>query len=230
MEHALVTIGAHEVPDVADCVDLLDWINVHALPAQPARTQYDAVLDALAGRRMVIAAQPAALAGLLRRIMRRGELATTETAVLLADTSAFLQGLGISAHSEDNVHLIDQPCRTVGVLKDDSGNLVIDSAELRPWSGSKVWVRAYVEDECLCDGEVAWLRVEHRPGGGLRASVPRSLGGSRFGRVRALEGRGLSLACEDAAISSDGAPRDQPRRKRIWWDEPDQWLLACPPR
>ncbi len=196
------------------------------LPSTPTRVQYDALLDTLHGRRLVIDAVPAEIAGVLRRMMRRGELATTQTAVFTGNCR-FLEELGLSAVTA--LEYVGGPCRPVGVLKDDSGNLVVDSAELRPWTGEKVWVRAYVDDECLCDGEVAWLRVQHLVGGGLRASVPTSSFGGRFGRRRSLEGRGLALACDDAAISSDGAARDQPRRKRIWWDEPDQWQLACPP-
>lgn len=224
MELALVTIGAAGAPAAAPRRHGAVLARSFALPAVPARSEFDAVLDAAGGCRLVIDAAPSATAALLRRMLRRGELATTETAVLRANCR-FLQELALPVLADDAEAWIEQSCRTVGVLKDDSGNVVIDSAELRPWSGARVWVRAYVEDERLCDGEVAWLRVEHSVGGGLRASVP-----GRFGRVRSLSGRGLSLACEDAAISSDGAARDQPRRKRIWWDEPDQWRLACPPR
>ena len=223
---ALVTIGDSDAPAAAQLLRAVvtgGTVQSFTLPAVPSIVQYDAVLDAAAGRRLVMDASPSATAGLLRRMMRRGELATTETAVLEGNCR-FLEELGLSRLAGDALDWVGEPCRTVGVLKDDSGNLVIDSAELRPWQGRRVWVRAYVDDECLCDGEIPWLRVEHRVGGGLRASVP-----GRFGRTRSLEGRALQLACEDAAISSDGDRRDQPRRKRIWWNEPDQWRLACPP-
>lgn len=226
MEAVLVTIGDPPGTDAAGNLRSAGAkMSMLTLPTGPSRVEMDAVLDALGGRRLVVDAARADLAAVLRRMMRRGELSTTETAVLRAD-GPFLQGIGIPVDSAVAAAIaVSAPCRIVGVLKDDSGNLVLDSAELRPWSGRRVWARAYVDDERLCDGEIEWLRVEHRVGGGVRASVP-----GRFARVRSLQGRALQLACDDAAITSDGSARDQPRRKRIWWDEPEQWLLACPGR
>ena len=193
------------------------------LPSDPARTELDSALDGAGDRRVVVHADVPDLARVLRRLMRRGRLADAETAVLPTAPVPFLSRHGIAADLPAAARIaVTGGCRTVGVLKDDSGNLVVDHAELRPWSGERVWVRAYVDDDCLCDGEVAALTVERGPAAGLRATVH----GRRMRRARSLRGRGLTLACADAAISSDGADRDQPRRKRIWWDEPDQWCLA----
>ena len=73
------------------------------------------------------------------------------------------------------------------------------------------------------DGLIRSLSVRRGVSGGLVASVR-----GRYGRTRTLAGRGLALACDEAAISSDGSAREQARRKRIWWDEPEQWRLALP--
>lgn len=192
----------------------------------------DRVLDELAGRRLVIAASAAGLAGVLRRMMRRGELAQIETAVLPNQPVAFLARHGIV---DDPVRAaavaVHGVCRAVGVLKDDSGGVVVDRAELRPWRGGRLWVRAYVGDDQLCDGDIYALRVERAPRGGLQATaITRTrFGLGRYGirSSRSIAGRALQLACAEAAVTSDGAPRERPRRKRIWWDEPGQWRLAC---
>lgn len=211
------SVGAHHLPDPD--------------PAVAHHADLDRVLDQLAGRRLVIAASAAGVAGVLRRMMRRGELAHIETAVLPSQPVAFLARHGIVDDpiraAEIAVHGV---CRTVGVLKDDSGEVVVDHAELRPWRGGRLWVRAYVEDEQLCDGDIGALRVARSPAGGLEATVTTTarfgLGHFRTSTRRSISGRALQLACADAAITSDGAARARPRRKRIWWDEPDQWRLA----
>lgn len=192
-------------------------------PRGLGRPGLDAVLDRLGDRRLVIAADVSPLAAVLRRLMRRGELARVETAVLPIRPVPFLARHGIRPDLAAAARVaVEAACRTVGVLKDDSGDVVVDRAELRPWAGRGVWVRAYVDDERLCDGEIAGLRVERGGDGGLRATVT-SRG---LGRKRTAQGRALQLACDPAALSSDGAPREQPRRRRTWWDEPGQWRLA----
>ena len=190
------------------------------------RAPLDEVLDRRRQRRLVIAASPADLAGVLRRLMRRGELAGAETAVLVDRPIPFLVRQGIPsdlpAAARVAVHGV---CRTVGVLQDDSGHLVVDHAVVQAWRGSSFWMRAYVDDERLSDGRVSALRVERGATGGLRATVSAH---SRLGRraTRSLDGRALRLACDDAAMSSDGAARERPRQRRTWWDEPTQWRLA----
>jgi hypothetical protein len=181
-------------------------------------------LEAVDGRRLVVHSDAADLARVLRRLMRRGELDSAETAVLPFAAVPFLTRQGVPATLAAAAAVaVSGVCRTVGVLKDDSGNLVVDHASLSPWSGSLVWTRAYVDDDCLSDGPIRSLEVRRGVSGGLIASVR-----GRFGRSRTLAGRGLALACDEAAISSDGSEREQPRRKRIWWDEPEQWRLARP--
>ena len=197
--------------------------------ADPDRITLDPVLDELGGRRLVIAAGLPGLAAVLRRLGRRGELDHLETAVLPAQPVPFLSRHGVTTDTAAAARVaVAAPCRTVGVLKDDSGHVVVDHAEVRPWSGGTLWVRAYVEDERLCDGEVEALRIDRGGAGGLTATVTlRSH--LRRRRTRSLDGRAMQLACAPAAVTSDGTGRDQPRRKRIWWDEPDQWRLACEP-
>ena len=85
-------------------------------------------------------------------------------------------------------------------------------------------MRAFVDDEKVCDGEVRALRVDRPAAGVLRVSVH-----GRFGRTTArVDGRAAQLACAEARLSSDGVARERPRRKRTWWNEPDLWRLALP--
>ncbi|MEP6853324.1 MAG: hypothetical protein ABJA87_11800 [bacterium] len=198
-------------------------VEAQSLPARPERVELNAVLERRDERRLVITADTASLAVVLRRLLRRGELATAETAVLPTVDVPFLAGHGVPTDlARAAVVALAAPCRTVGVLKDDSGDVVVDSAGLRPETGRRAWVRAYVDDERLADGPVSWLRVQRPAGGGLRATVA----AGRFARPRTVEGRALQLACDPCRLSSDGRDREQPRRRRTWWDEPDQWRLA----
>ena len=225
----LMTIGGQSDSDGVSAAAALTAaggrVESIELPTDPSRSALDAALDTADGRRVVIHSSIPDLARVLRRMMRRSELTATETAVLPRKPVPFLARYGIADLTEAAAIAVDGRCLTVGVLKDDSGHVVVDHAELAPWSGSRLWVRAYVDDDCLADGEITRLRIDRGAGGGLRATAwPGGLH-----RRRAISGRGLTLACDDAAISSDGAERDQPRRKRIWWDEPEQWRLAVRP-
>jgi hypothetical protein len=146
-----------------------------------------------------------------------------ETAVLALEPSSLLARFGLGTDVSAAARIaVDGTCSVVGVIKDDSGNLVVDHAMLRPWDGSRLWVRAYVDDTRLCDGEITALRVERGSPGQLTAVVT----WGRLRRTRRIDGRALQLACDPAAISSDGSARDRSRQKRIWWNEPEQWRLA----
>jgi hypothetical protein len=100
----------------------------------------------------------------------------------------------------------------------------VGSADLGPWQGKRLWARAFVDDEKVCDGEISALRVDRPSAGVLRVSVI-----GRFGRTTSrVDGRAAQLACDEAQLRSDGVPRERPRRKRTWWNEPDLWRLALP--
>jgi hypothetical protein len=208
----LATLGPAPVP--VSCSDPLD------------RAALDRVLDRAADGRLVLCAQVGDLAAVLRRLWRRGELAERETAWLpIGPVPRYLLACGVATSLPDAAAIaVRGTVRTVGVLADDSGGVVVGSAGLRPWRGRRLWVRAFVDDERVCDGEVSALRVERGAQGELRATAV-----GRFGRtVARISGRAAQLACDEAALTSDGVPRQRPRRKRIWWAEPDLWRLALP--
>lgn len=195
------------------------------------RVALDAALDSVHGRRVALALEAPALAAVLHRMTRRGEIETTETA-LVGPRPASLARLGLPAKLADAARLaVEGRARTVGLLKDDSGGILIDSARLVAWPGraggrpGPFWLRAYVDDEPVSDGMASSLSVERVDRGVLRAVATRP---GVMRRRHAVEGRALQLACDDALIVSDGVPRERPRDKRTWWCEPDFWRVALP--
>jgi hypothetical protein len=190
------------------------------------RAGLDRALDRAAGGRLVISADVGDLAAVLRRLWRRGELAERETAWLpIGSVPRYLASLGLPASPTEAADVaVHGRVRTVGLLADDSGGLTVGSADLGPWQGRRLWARAFVDDEKVCDGEVSALRVDRPAAGVLRVSVI-----GRFGRITSrVDGRAAQLACDEAQVRSDGIPRERPRRKRTWWNEPDLWRVALP--
>lgn len=221
MDVLLIAVGRDAVSFAAALSAAGAAVEARTVPAGASRPELDAVLDRLHGRRLVIAADRPGLNGVLSRLLRRGELAGVDTAVLPAEPVEFLDWLGVTAAAAVEPAL-RAPCRPVGVVKDDSGGLLLDAAELTPWTGRSLWVRAYVDDQRLCDGPVRSLRVRRAGPDRLRAEAV-----GRW-RTRTVVGRAVQLACDEAAIRTDGVERERPRRKRIWWSEPDLWRLAIP--
>jgi hypothetical protein len=190
---------------------------IHTDPAE-----VDATLETLAGRRLVIEADLAGLNLVLMRLMRRGELDSVDTAVLAAEDIGYLTAAGLPRDRASQLRLAvtGQP-KLVGVIKDDSGGLCADSAQLTPFGPDGWWVRAVVDDQRLCDGTVRALSVRRLAPDRLEAKVQTG----RF-RSRTLTGRSLQLACDPALIVADGIARERPRSKRTFWSEPALWRLA----
>jgi len=191
-------------------------------------TTVDAALDQLltgAAPRLVIAADR--LAGLnlaLARLLRRGLLGELDTAVLLTEAGSYLAGLGLPVDLAGQVALAQAgTSRLVGVLRDDSGGLCLDSAVLSAWDAGDWWLRAVVDDQRLSDGTARSLTVTRLGPAELLATV-------RLGRwrTRSCRGRSLQLACDPAQIVADGVGRERARRKRTFWSEPELWRLALP--
>lgn len=182
----------------------------------------------LAGRRLVLDTDLAGLNLALRRLMRDGLLEEIETAVVLREPVPYLHRLGLPRDRAGQESLaVTGVARLVGVIKDDSGGVCVDRAEMFPWPGAQDdtpwWLRAVVDDARLCDGPARSVR--------LRRTAPDELEATAvFGRFRktTVRGRSLQLACDEAQIVTDGVPREQPRSKRTFWSEPKLWRLALP--
>jgi hypothetical protein len=202
--------------------------TVETVPVEVDAAAVDAALDRLGGRRLVVAAPLGALQLVLARLMRRGELDAVETAVLSATPSSYLRSLGLPSAEVDQLEVaVRGRPRLVGVIKDDSGGLCLDSAEVRPWDGDgrPWWLRAVVDDQPLCDGPALAVAVRRLGPSELEATVEL---GRRLGRPRrrTLRGRSLQLACDEALITQDGLARERSRTKRTFWSEPTLWSLC----
>jgi hypothetical protein len=182
--------------------------------------------------RLVLDADLAGLNLALHRLLRRGLLETLETAVLPREPVPYLSRLGLPADLAGRLRVAaEAPARLVGVVKDDSGGVCVDTAGLTPWpgepessDGSAWWLRAVVDDQRLADGSARDLRLHRLGPAELEATV-------RLGRLRrrTCRGRSLQLACDPALIVTDGVARERPRGKRTFWSEPKLWWLALPP-
>jgi len=181
----------------------------------------------LAGRRLVLDTSLAGLNAAVRRLMRDGLLESIETAVVLREPVAYLHSLGLPTdRAGQEAVALTGAARLVGVVKDDSGGVCVDHAEMFGWPGSAArrwWVRAVVDDERLCDGDARSVTLRRIGASELEATA--TLG--RFRKVT-RRGRSLQLACDDAQIVTDGVPRERPRSKRTFWSEPLLWRLALP--
>ena len=163
---------------------------------------------------------------MLHRLLRRGLLETLETAVLPREPVPYLSRLGLPGDLAGQLRVARQaPARLVGVVKDDSGGVCVDTASLSPWpeesDGSPWWLRAVVDDQRLADGNARGLRLRRLGPAELEATV-------QLGRLRhrTCRGRSLQLACDPALIVADGVARERPRGKRTFWSEPKLWRLA----
>ena len=201
-----------------------------ATDAAGVDTVLEALEEAWPGRlgdeapRLVIDADLAGLNLVLHRLLRRGLLETVETAVLPREPVPYLSRLGLPTDLAGQLRVAQHaPARLVGVVKDDSGGVCVDTASLEPWPGadSPWWLRAVVDDQRLADGNARGLRVRRLGPAELEATV-------QLGRLRrrTCRGRSLQLACDPALIVADGVARERPRGKRTFWSEPKLWLLA----
>ncbi len=216
MQLALLSVGRE--PDPA--------VGIPAAFAVRTAAEVDAALDGLeAGRLVIDAADLAGLNLVLARLQRAGRLAELETAVLLGQPDPYLAGIGLPADRAGQLALARAgTARLVGVVRDDSGGVCVSGATLTPWQPDRPWwVRAVVDDQRLCDGEVRRLSMRRLGPAELVAEV-------RIGRVRSRRrrGRALQLACDPAQIVADGIGRERPRSRRTFWSEPKLWRLALP--
>jgi hypothetical protein len=215
---ALLSIG--RTPDPASLAGISMAVTASTVP------EVDAALDRLDGHRLLIdTADVSGLNLVLGRLLRADRLAEQDTAVLLDRPVPYLVGLGLPPDRAGQLALArTADCRLVGVLRDDSGGVCVEAATLTPWTpGAPWWVRAVVDDQRLCDGQVRQLSVRRVGPSELVAEV-------RLGRLRTRrrQGRALQLACDPAQIVADGIGRERPRSRRTFWSEPKLWRLAVP--
>jgi len=252
----LVAIGTAPGP-VADAlgeVAGVRGVEVAAVPEPAGRNELDPVLDAVAGRRLVVAGSPAAVGDVLTRLRRRGELAATPVGVILPDRHrdgldplpeldgdrprssapepAGMAGMagpaGLAAAARTAATGVPRP---VDLVRDDHGGVLLDRAELAGWHGRRLGMRAYADDTRVAEGEVGGLAVVRTGAGVLRAQVRPVRRWWAASRDRppggpATAGRAVQVSCGDARLTVDGRAHPRPITRRTWWVEPAGWLLV----
>jgi hypothetical protein len=196
-------------------------VSLTVLPIGADKSTVDGALSTVDGRRLVVLGDLAGLRTVLLRLLRRDRLRATEVAAIV-DSPQWTDMVGLPRDPVAAARLAGtgQP-RPLGLVRDDQGGIVLCGAVLRPVPPARRFgIRAYVEDTRLVDERIRELAV--RPtDAGVRASA--ALG---WRRHRAVTGRAVTVGCEPAAVTVDGVPLSNPRRRATFWYDPDCWQLV----
>jgi hypothetical protein len=111
--------------------------------------------------------------------------------------------------------------RRVPLIRDETGHVIVGSAEWRGEDGAPLHGEAVVDDTQLFDGEVAGVRVEPTQAvPGLRACVIRP------GRRRWVAGRAAQLGTTGATVVRDGSGASKIVRRSTFYRHTQGWLLV----
>lgn len=219
-----------------------DWVRTvaHHLRTDPVvvtteRADLDAALDGLAGRRLVLSADVAALNALVLRLIRRKQV-TDVPVGWVADVDRNSRELSTRLGLPPRPTLAadiatGEDVREVRLVRDDHGGLLLHRGRLSAWSGSPPFgAQSYHDDAVVADGVVR--RIDVRPDYdvdcGLIAEV---VSASRLRRTTRSTGRCVQTACDEALSTVDGEPFPRPVTKWAWYADPRQhWLLRAPAR
>jgi hypothetical protein len=208
---SIVVVAAASGDDtVVEVLRSVTNIELATVPEPAGRAELDPVLDGLAGRRLVVAGPAALLGDVLGRLLRRDELAATPVGVVA--------GPDLEAQARLVVGGVPVPA---DLVRDDHGGVLVERAELAPWQGRRLGLRAYADDVRVADGEVGGFTVEPTGDGALRAKARPA---RRWGADRAAAGRAVQVSCDEARLVVDGRSHPRPVIRRTWWVEPGGWL------
>ncbi len=111
--------------------------------------------------------------------------------------------------------------RRVPLIRDETGHVIVGSAEWRGQDGAPLHGEAVVDDTQLFDGDVAGVRVEPTQAmPGLRACVIRP------GRRRWVAGRAAQLGTTGATVVRDGTGASKIVRRSTFYRHTQGWLLV----
>ncbi len=107
------------------------------------------------------------------------------------------------------------------MIRDETGHVIVGSAEWRGEDGAPLHGEAVVDDTQLFDGDVAGVRVEPTQAmPGLRACVIRP------GRRRWVAGRAAQLGTTGATVVRDGTDASKIVRRSTFYRHTQGWLLV----
>ncbi len=111
--------------------------------------------------------------------------------------------------------------RRVPLIRDETGHVIVGSAEWRGQDGAPLHGEAVVDDTQLFDGDVAGVRVEPTQAmPGLRACVIRP------GRRRWVAGRAAQLGTTGAPVVRDDTDASKIVRRSTFYRHTQGWLLV----
>ncbi|RZS37917.1 hypothetical protein EV193_105477 [Herbihabitans rhizosphaerae] len=201
-------------------------VEVRRVPATPAKADVDPVLDALAGRRLVVAGTDADLAAVALRLLRNGQLGEISVAFLPAarsgpSRSAVAALWRLPQEDEAVVDLVlgGEPA-PMPLIRDDAGGVLVGRGSIEHVRGE-----AYCDDDLALRGRARRIEVTPDPAGrdGLLVRVTKSSWFSR--RTESFAGRAFQIGCSPIHPHHDGVthPRAMPR----WtWYRHTEDLLA----
>jgi hypothetical protein len=198
-------------------------VEFAAVPAGADRSTVDALLAGAGARRLVVIGDLAGLNLVVLRLLRRGLLDAVPVGAVV-DSPQWTRTVGLpgGAAAAARVAATGAPAG-LRLLRDDQGGIVLHRATLRPWHGRRLGVRGYVEDAELVNAPVRAVAVGP-DAGALRATVRPGL----LRPARTMRGRAVTLSCQDARLTVDGAGTPSPRRRVTWWLDDARWQLIRP--
>lgn len=111
--------------------------------------------------------------------------------------------------------------RRVPLIRDDTGSVIVGTAEWRGQGGAPLHGEAVVDDTGLFDGDVTGVLVEPTAAmPGLRAAV------IRRGRRRWVTGRAAQLGTTGAVVVRDGVVAAKIVRRSSFYRHTQGWLLV----
>lgn len=211
------------------------WLTEHggaaeivALPQLPGRQDVDPQLERLAGRRLVVHGNDAALAAVLQRLLRRSLLASTPVGFVPAQPSsaaAAVWGLPQEPARALRLALQGSPDRAA-LIRDDTGGVLVGLGLLRPVRGV-----IYCDDDLVLRGQASAVEVTPDPEAGPDTSkdglVVRVRRTGLLGRRdTSTQGRAVQIGCLPTVVQRNGLPNEHPTDKWTWYRHTEDWRLV----
>ena len=157
-------------------------------------------------RRLIVVGSDADLASVLTRLLR-----TDRLDVEVGHATGWLSAR----------RALTGTARRVPLIRDDTGNVIVGSAEWHGPDGASLHGEAVVDDTQLFDGEVTGIRIEPTNAmPGLRACVIRP------GRDHWLVGRAAQLGTTGAVVTRDAEQSPKIVRRSTFYRHTRGWLLV----
>lgn len=207
-------------------------VRVVRAPAVPGPAELDAALTGLEGRRLVVYGTDAALAAVVRRLMRGGLLEAVPVGyVPSSPESGAAQVWGLPATPAEALELAlrGDPERAP-LIRDDNGGVLVGLGLLRPVRGV-----IYCDDNLVLRGQAGRVEVTPDPVAGPSTSSPSASSrglvvrvvrtGLLGRRVTSVEGRAVQIGCLPTVVQRNDEPHPRSTDKWTWYRHTEDWRL-----